>query len=300
MTASPSTPFDDLFARLSQGMSAEGSPPVLHEVGTAADAEHTADDRVVWIPVGLSAVVRTFQQPDGASPDHQAWDWNVSIYGETLARVGELHSLLVGWLDLLIGPEQGAPASTDATAPAIDGTVNVGAWLYPSHTLASAVLTLTEPRAIALTLPAGSLGHPRAIAGAIATALRDAELPITAALTRSGAEAYLRLEGATSPDGTDPATITVADSGAGALLGLAGTSTGTAATQPYRPGYSVGKSQPGPRGGTVDAGGWGLIVPVRLYTPIYSVVWTRAPILDVTSTVYAADDSGEDLAISTP
>lgn len=300
MTASPQTPFDGLFARLSQGMSAEGSPPVTHEVGTAADAEHTADDRVVWIPVGLTPVVRPFQMPDGASSNDQAWDFNVSIYGASLARVGELHSLLVGWLDLLLGPEQGAPSSGDATAPAIEGTVDLGSWLYPSSTLEGAVLTLTEPRAIGVTLPAGTLASPRAVAGAVNTALRDAELPIVAALRRSGTSAYLRLEGSISPTSEAPTTITVADSGAGALLGLVGTSTGTAATQPYRPGYVVGKSQPGPRGGTVDAGGWGVIVPVRLFVPIYSVAWERAPILSVSSTVYAADDSGEDLAISTP
>ncbi len=300
MTASPQTPFDGLFARLSQGMSAEGSPPIAHEVGTAADAEHTADDRVVWIPVGLTPVVRPFQMPDGASPDDQAWDWEVSIYGASLARVGEMHSLLVGWLDTLIGPEQGAPGSADAAAPVLTGSVDLGQWLYPTSLLDAAVLTLSEPRAISLTLPAGTLASPRAVAGAVNAALRGASLPITAALSRSGASAFLRLEGPVSPTSSTPATITVSVGGAADILGIAGTATGTAATQPYRPGYVIGRSKPGPRGGTVDAGGWGVIVPVRLFVPIYSVAWERAPILDVSSTVYAADASGEDLAISTP
>lgn len=298
MTASAATPFDALFARLSQGMSAVGSAPVLHEVGTAADAEHTADDRVVWIPVGLQPVIRPFALPDGATPDDQAWDFEVSIYGSTLARVGELHSLLVGWLDMLIGPEQGAAPSADATAPTLTGSVNVGAWLWPSALVASAVLTFTAPRAVTATLAAGSLASPRALAAALGVALRTANLPITAALSRDGAEAYVHLEGPISPTDAEPYTFTVEAGGAATTLGLSGTATGTAPTQAYRPGYVVGRSKPGPRGGTVDAGGWGVIVPVRLYVPIYSVVWTRAPILSVTSTVYAADDSGEDLALS--
>lgn len=298
MTASPSTPFDTLFSRLSQGMSAAGSPPVTHEVGTAADAEHTADDRVVWIPAGIASVVRPFSVPDGASSSDQAWDWEVSIYGATLARVGELHGLLIGWLDLLVGPEQGAQASADATGATLTGSVDIGAWLYPTSLLDGAVLALSSPRRVVLTMPAGTLANPRAVALAVATALRAIELPITAALTRSGALAYIRLECSIPTDGTPPITVTVEAGGAGDALGLAGTATGTAPTQPYRPGYVVGRSKPGPRGGTVDAGGWGIIVPVRLFVPIYSVAWTRAPILSVATSVAAADADGSDIAIT--
>ncbi len=114
MSVAPVTPFADLFAKLTQGMSAEGSPPVRHELGTQRDAEHTADDRIVWIPDGLEAVIRPFTLPDDVTPDDQAWDFKVSIYGSDLARVGSLHSLLVGWLDLIVGPEQGCSPSDDA------------------------------------------------------------------------------------------------------------------------------------------------------------------------------------------
>ena len=71
---------------------------------------------------------------------------------------------------------------------------------------------------------------------------------------------------------------------------------GAAPSNAYRPGYDVAKSQPGPRGGTPEAGGWGLIVPVTLYLPIRSIHWIRAMIQRTQFEVLADDET----AVSNP
>lgn len=305
MSTSPITPFDTIFARLTQGMSAEGSPPVRHEIGTQADAAHTADDRIVWIPDGIETVIRPFTLPADVTPDDQAWDFKVSIYGSDLARVGALHSLLVGWLDLLVGPEQGAPPSEDAAPAELTGSVDLGAFLYPWTGLDGLALTFLSPYPVTVQMPAGSLASPVAVALAIRDALRAIGSPVLVTLDKGedGARC-LRLSLPADVLATDPPTIaldpTAPLSACDALGFDDAPAIGAAPSMPYRPGYKVAKSQPGPRGGTVDAGAWGLIVPVRLFLPIRSMSFVPAMIQRVSITVAAATSTGENIAVENP
>ena len=309
MSAAPVTPFAPLFAQLTQAMSAEGSPPVRHEIGTQRDAAHTADDRIVWIMgppgTGIEVVERPFQLPGDVTPDDQAWDFLVSIYGYDLTRAGSLHALLVASLDNIVGPPEGAAPSDDYAPAELTGTVDLRAWLWPSLALSGLALTFVAPYPVTVAMPAASLASPVDAAVAIRDALRAIGSPVLVGLARGAdGERFLRLSIPADPLGTVAPTITLdpdaADS-ACAVLGIDGTpAIGAAPTMPYRPGYRVGKSEPGPRGGTVEAGAWGLVVPVRLYLPIRSLSYVPAIIQQTAFTVAAATDTGEDIAITNP
>src|SRR5688572_7602555 len=88
----PQTPFDLLFAQLSQGMSATGSAAVVNEVSTKKDAEHTTAERVVWIPRSVAVEQQHHEIPGAVTPWRQACSWDVSIYGDSLDRALEIHS----------------------------------------------------------------------------------------------------------------------------------------------------------------------------------------------------------------
>jgi hypothetical protein len=72
-------------------------------------------------------------------------------------------------------------------------------------------------------------------------------------------------------------------------------------TRPYRPGYTLGESSPGPRGGDATARGWGMIVPVTLYAPMRSTQSPLAPIQRVLRRSFAegADGATPELATET-
>ena len=304
MSAPPLFPFAPLLAQLEQAMSAPGSPPVRHEATTQRDAGQTGDDRVTWITTNIETVTRPFALPDGVTPMDQAWDNDVTIYGSSLARAAQLHALLAGWIDLLIGPEQGAAPSPDASPAIVSGTVDLTSLLYPTSILDGLSLTFTAPLAMTVAMPTGPLASWVAIMTGINNALRAAGSPVLASVVRGDSgERYLSLVLAGDVLSTDAPTIALdpdaADSACAALGFDATPAVGAAPSNPYRPGYKIGKAE-GPTGGTIDAGAWAIKVPVRLFAPIYSQVDGRAPILSVASTVYAATDTGEDLALSNP
>lgn len=301
MSVAPVTPFDPLLAQLTQAMSAEGSPPVRHELGTQRDAAHTADDRVVWIPISIDAVNRDFTLPDDLVQTWQAWEFIVSIYGYDLARVGLLHELLVGQIDELIGPRPGSAPSADHRPADMIGSVDLAAFAYPFAGLDGLALTFSAPYPVTVPMPAGSLADPIALAVSIGAALRAIGSFVLATLEQGNAgELYLRLSLPADPLSTEAPSIALdpaAPLSACGVLGFDATpAIGAAPSNAYRPGYDVAKSQPGPRGGTPEAGGWGLIVPVTLYLPIRSIHWIRAMIQRTQFEVLADDD----LAVSNP
>lgn len=284
MSTSPQTPFDTLFAQLTQGM----SPPaparrVVNVVGYDVDAQHTSAERVVWIPRGFRTEFQPFEIPGATTPYRQAWQWDVSIYGVSLDRLGAMHSLLVAWLDIMAGPALGSPPSDDAAPALLRGTVDLAALVYPYSGLAGLSIAVTVPGARSLEFPSTPLATPQAISDAVNAAALAATGPvqfIRARIIRDGAEQYLELLLPTDPTGTAGATLTIdpdAANSACAILGFSAgddniTATGTPPTRPYRPGYFVADTiTPGVRGGDASAQGWGAIVQVTLYRPIVSL-----------------------------
>lgn len=304
MSASPQTPFDPLFAQLTEAMSAQPAARVPNEVGTQSDTIITGDERVVWIPVKVATVIRPFNFQESVTPTDQAWDWLVNIYAGSLDRAGEIHALLVAYLDLIVGPEQGCAPSDDASAATTVGTVDLRAWLWPSSLLAGTTLDFTAPMALSVDMPAGSLAGPVEAAVAVQAALRAAGLPVLASLRRDreAGTASLALTLPADPVLPDAPTFTLdpdVEGSACALLGFTGegaTATGSGPTTPYRPGYVVGDFE-GPKGGTLDAGQWALSGPVRLFLPVRSITWVPATVQRATLTIAAATSTGENIAV---
>lgn len=303
MTASPQTPFDALFSQLTEAMSAERAR-VPNEVGTQSDTILTGDERVVWIPEKIATVIRPFCFQESITPTDQAWDWTVVIYAGSLARVGEIHALLVAWLDLIIGPEQGCPPSDDATDATLTGTTNLRDWLWPSTLLDGLSLTFALPYPLTVAMPAGPIASPVALAVAVQRALRAAGYPALATLERDAESRAQRLALTIPADPllTDPVPLALdpdAPASACALLGFDGeVALSAPPSTPYRPGYVVSDFA-GPRGGTIDAGQWSLSGTVRLFLPVRSITWIPTPVQRATLTVTAATPTGEDIAVET-
>ncbi len=303
MSASPGTPFDALFAQLTEAMSAVNAR-VPNEVGTQSDTLLTGDERVVWIPSKIATVIRPFRFQESVTPTDQAWDWTVVIYAGSLERAGEIHALLVAYLDLIIGPEQGCPPSPDAAPAVLTGATDLSGWLWPSSLLDGLSLSFAAPYPLTVAMPAGPVASPVALAVAVQAALRAAGYPALCSMQRErrAAETYLRLTIPADPLSTEPVALALdpeADASACALLGFDGV---PAASQPpstpYRPGYVVGDFK-GPQGGTIDAGQWSLSGTVRLFLPVRSITWVPAPVQRATLTVTAATSTGEDIAVET-
>jgi len=283
MSGPPITPFDPIFAQLTQGMSAAVGTRIVNLVGYEADAQHTRADRVMWIPRGIATEQQHFELPGATTPWRQGCPFDVSIYGSSLARLYEMHALLVAWLDLIVGPPQGGPPSDDAAPAVLRGTVDLAALLYPYAGLMGLSISVTAPGARSLALPASPVASPQAIATAINLAAQAASGPVQYVLARivkDGAHRYLELLLESNPLGPPAATLTIdptAANSACAALGFSSaddniTATGAAPTTPYRPGYYVGPSEePWMRGGDAASQGWGMIVPVTLYQPIVSI-----------------------------
>lgn len=303
MTASPQTPFDALFAQLTEAMSAERAR-VPNEVGTQSDTILTGDERVVWIPLKIATVIRPFAFQESITPTDQAWDWTVVIYAGSLERAGEIHALLVAYLDLIIGPEQGCPPSDDASPATLTGTVNLRDWLWPSSLLDGLSLSFTAPYPLTVAMPAGPVASPVALAVAVQRELRAAGYPALATLRRDAESRAQRLELTIPADPllTDPVPLALdpdAAASACAVLGFtAEVASSTPPTTPYRPGYVVSDFA-GPRGGTIDAGQWSLTGTVRLFLPVRSITWIPTPVQRATLTVTAATSTGEDIAVET-
>lgn len=285
----PITPFDGVFAQLTQGMSAAGYAKVVNNVGTQNDTQHTTVDRLAWIPVGVAAEQQHFEIPGATTPWRQACRFDVSVYGSSLERVLGLQALLVAWLDLIVGPPQGGPPSEDSTPAELTGVEDLAALAYPYSGLSGLSIKVTVPGARALTFSSTPLANPQAIATAINVAAMATSGPtslLRARIIKDGAARYLELIMPSDPLGTTAATLTIdpaAANSACAILGFSAgdnniTDTGTAPVVPYRPGYLVEPSTPEVRGGDLSTQGWGLIVPVTLYRPIVSMEFPQGVI----------------------
>jgi hypothetical protein len=117
--ASPRHPFELLLEQLTGCMSRRGAP-IRHGFGTQEDASHTDADRIVWIPPaagGLGVGPIPYQLPNAENPWRQIARFDVSIYGGSPFAVFQRHADLVAWIDLLVGPPQGAPPLADGTNP---------------------------------------------------------------------------------------------------------------------------------------------------------------------------------------
>src|SRR5690242_11778345 len=95
MSTPPLSPFDALFAQLSQGMSAARGSPVVNLVSWQIDAQTTSVDRVQWLPLGVDVEEQNFELPGLTTPWRQACRFEVHIYGSSFDRVLGLHGLLV-------------------------------------------------------------------------------------------------------------------------------------------------------------------------------------------------------------
>lgn len=283
MSTSPQTPFDTLFAQLTQGMSPAHGSKVVNNVGYDTDAQHTQVERLAWIPRRIRSEFQPFEIPGVTTPRRQAWTFDVSICGNSLVRLGALHSLLVGWLDIEVGPELGCPPSDDAAPAILRGTVDLATLVYPYSGLAGLSIAVTVPGARSIAFPMSPLTSPLDIALAVNQTALAATGPVQfvrGRIVRDGASLFLELLLPTDPTGTTGATLTIdptAANSACAALGFSSgdsniTATGTPPTTLYRPGYQVAESiEPGIRGGDGSAQMWGAIFPATLYLPIVSL-----------------------------
>jgi hypothetical protein len=279
-------------------------------VGYDVDAQHTTAERVVWIPAKLGVESASFQLPGMVTPWKQASRFLVSIYGTSYGRVLQIHSLLVGWLDLLVGPPMGSVPTGDEQPATIRGSADLSLISYPTISFAGLTLDFLAPLKRTIAFPSAALNGPNDIASAFNTAAVAAALQYRARIVRVGAAKCLEVILPTDPLGTTGATYTLdpnTTSSACPLLGITGSdggnavATGTPPTGPYRPGYYVGESEPGPRGGDLQAGGWGAIVPVALYLPIPSLVDVVGVILDTSTDVLATGgDTPDETVVHTP
>ncbi len=260
MSTPPLTPFDSILARLTQGMSAAHSSPIVNIVGWQLDTMATVD-HIQWIPGNVSVDQQHFQIPGTTTPWRQVVLFDVHVQGSSLDRVLGLHSLLVAWLDIIVGPPQGGPPSSDETPAVLTGTADLAALSYPYSGLAGLSIKVTVPGARTLTFPSSPLATPQAIATAInlaAMATRGPTSLVRARIVKEGAERYLELLTPSDPLGTAGSTLTIdptAANSACAALGFSSgdtniTDTGTPPVRPYAPGYVVGTTTPpGIRGG---------------------------------------------------
>lgn len=114
--ASPRHPFELLLEQLTGCMS-KPKAPLRHGFGMQEESAHTSADRIVWIPGKIGVEDLPYQLPNVDSPKRQACLFYVSIYAGSPIGAYSKHAELVGYLDLLVGPPQGAPPSHDGTRP---------------------------------------------------------------------------------------------------------------------------------------------------------------------------------------
>jgi hypothetical protein len=115
MTFSP-VRMKDFLEAMTSGYAASGST-IQHAMGADADAEHTNAERAVWIPSGIDTADLPYQVADDVTPTAQAVAFRVALHADTFDALLIAHELLVGWIDHLVGPRRGAPASQDGTRP---------------------------------------------------------------------------------------------------------------------------------------------------------------------------------------
>lgn len=167
MTIASGTPFDDLLAQLTERMG------VLHTA--SPDVDPSQRDRVEWKNSGVSGLKkRGYRKPGTVTTGFQGVKYDVAIYGATELEALARASQLVGWLDYLIGPPQGAADAGDgfdigdASVPVRGGDGNAAGFacvlpvtLYQPiyREIQPARLVLTHPIAVIATAPDGSAGE---------------------------------------------------------------------------------------------------------------------------------------------
>jgi hypothetical protein len=126
MSLGRGTHFDSLFAALTERMG------VLHTA--APDTDPSQRDRVEWRePADGGIVKRGYRRTGGIFVGFLAVTFQVSVYGATEFETTERKNQLVGWLDYLVGPPQGAPGAGDGYAigkskPTTGGDGDAAGW----------------------------------------------------------------------------------------------------------------------------------------------------------------------------
>lgn len=105
MTVARGTPFDDLFAALTEKM---GLPHAA-----TPDTDPSQRDRFEWNNVGGASVSRGYRRQGQNFCGFRSVKYDVSVYGATELEVIEHLASFEGWLDILVGPAQGAPDAGD-------------------------------------------------------------------------------------------------------------------------------------------------------------------------------------------
>jgi hypothetical protein len=101
MTVGRGTPFDSLFASLTEKMG------VLHTA--TPDTDPSQADRCEWADAGLTGLEPIgYTMPGTVTIGRQGIEYQVSIYGASKLEVFARASQLAGWLDYFVGPPQGA------------------------------------------------------------------------------------------------------------------------------------------------------------------------------------------------
>ncbi len=299
----PVSPFNRLFAQLTQGMSAARGQRVVNELGWQKDAQHTTEERAVWIPGPVGTEPQAFQLPDMTTPWRQASRFDVAIYGSSYDRFLTMHGLLVAWLDLLEGPPMGSVPSGDETPATIRGASDLNLLAFPYSGLAGLTLDFVRPLKRTLTFPGTPLASVNAIAATINALAAAVPLNYRARIVREDGEAFLELLLPTDPLGTEGSALsltTLPATSANDVFsfpvddGGVASGVGTPATEPYRPGYLIGEGTPGPRGMDLQSQGVGAVVPVTLYRPIVSIQFLAGVVLETPIEVLVTGGSEPD------
>lgn len=85
---------------------------VKHLLGIKNDAEHTNEDRVVWIPSEIDSRNAAFTIRNGEVCGGFSASFDVSIYALDYERLFQKRCDLYAWVDLLIGPPKGGVGET--------------------------------------------------------------------------------------------------------------------------------------------------------------------------------------------
>ncbi len=306
----PRHPWTTLLRQLTQAMSADGSP-VLHSFGPQAASAPSAADRVEWTNPRVGTVKRNFRLTEDVCQVDQAVTFEVTIHGTSFMRALDLHALLVAWLDELTGPTLGGAPSPDAVDPLLLGSVNLAALSYPYVGVEGLTLDFTAPMRRVLTFPLSTIASPSAFIpllqglAAAAGMVNDGTVLFRIAAV-SATESYLEIRGITDPlSGVassltlDPTVVGSACAALGFVASVNASSTGTAPTTPYKPGYRVGDASKPCAGGTVSAGAWSLTVPVTLLRPAVAKHWLPGMIQSTPLTTRTADADGSNAEIAT-
>lgn len=104
---SPRHPFEELFAKLT------GAMRIVHELGPVTNGVPGQPGRMVWNIRTAEPVNRGYRRQGQNFCGFLAVGHEVEIYGGSPLEVVQNIAALEGWLDILVGPEQGSAAAGD-------------------------------------------------------------------------------------------------------------------------------------------------------------------------------------------